>query len=113
MRATCARIRAQVPNPLYEYALSAKGQKCLAEMAPGAAVLAHGAVVVLLQDFLSLLVERGSSKERRIYLGMTPAGLALRLIEKRPLTFWLPQDSAVVTDGRRMSDSFRIAFRWG
>jgi len=59
----------------------------------------HQSLVGLIQDFLSLKLNHGSSIERDFYKEMTLPDFVDRLVSKRPLVFYTPVDSWIAKDG--------------
>jgi hypothetical protein len=65
----------------------------------GVTPIVHHAFPSLLDDFLAAKRAHGSTIERALYANMNPEGLLSRMLQKRPLTFWLPNDDWLMPSG--------------
>eukprot|EP00947_MAST-08B_sp_MAST-8B-sp1_P002456 g2456.t1 len=68
-------------------------------MAAATRPVIHERVVPLLGEFLSIKERTGTATERRVYEGMSVAGLADRLIRRRPLMFMMAADLYILPTG--------------
>lgn len=91
-------------NPLLVYIRDQNDQ--LKRLAGEARVLVHGRARLLMKEFLALKQRSGSSHERRLYQTLSVEALASRMLQKRPLTFWLAQDNYLLKTGEEGEGGF-------
>ena len=70
--------------------------------------IVHQRVLSLIQDFLKIKLELGTSKEKQLYKDMTPTQFIDRLIHKRPLAFLTADDYYLLRNGRRGEGGFEL-----
>lgn len=70
-------------------------------------VIIHKQVLQLINEFLRIKLQFGSSIEKDLYANLTWKQFVQRLVSKRPLTFVGPNDSTTGRDGQYIPDAAR------
>src|ERR1700738_723789 len=70
-------------------------------------IIVHERVLNLIDDFLSVKLEYGSSIELSLYTGMSQRQFLQRLILKRPLSFVGADDATLGRDGQMVANAAR------
>lgn len=83
----------------------------VATMAAGVTPLCDRALEALLDDFLEAKREHGSPAELELYAAMTRSALLTRLLQRRPLGFWGPNDRYVL-ETTRDAQGYLTAKQW-
>lgn len=88
--------------PVYDKTSRAylNGEFAAADMAESYPLI-HEDLLPVMEEFLQLKREDGSTVERQLYANMDLIGLVDRLFTKRPLAFYNPADQHVLRDGHK------------
>src|SRR5579859_3241466 len=71
-------------------------------------VIIHARVLPLIDEFLKIKIEFGSTIERKLYTGMSRDQFVKRLIVKRPLSFMYSNDETLGRHGGYIRDAERL-----